>query len=61
MKTALQVFCIIVVSLGILVEYLTGGTLGHTLITSGALAFAISAKIGRKYYGKTQKEKSLTP
>ena len=44
-KSILQVFCVIIVSFGIVYECLYGADLGLILITVGSLAFAISTKI----------------
>jgi len=47
LKPAVQILAIVMVSSGITYEVITGAHLGYVLITGGALAFAISTKIGR--------------
>lgn len=43
--TILQLTCVILVSLGILVEYRYHADIGYICITSGSLAFGVSTKI----------------
>lgn len=45
LKKYLQIFCIIIVSIGIGIEIHYGANIGFVLITSGSLVFAISCKI----------------
>lgn len=44
-KAAIQLLSIAMVGGGIVFEYMTGAHLGYVLVTTGALAFAISTKI----------------
>ena len=41
----LQVSCIVLVSLGVVVELVMGADLGYLLVTIGALSFAVATKI----------------
>jgi len=43
----LQGSCIVLVSLGVMVELVMGADLGFLLITIGALSFAVATKIHR--------------
>ena len=45
MVIPLQVACIVLVSLGVLVELLMGADLGYLLITIGGLSFGVATKI----------------
>lgn len=45
MVRILQATCIVLVSLGIIVEFIFGADLGYVLITGGSLAFAVTTKI----------------
>lgn len=47
LKTGLQLLSIVVVSIGIAYEVVTGAHLGYVLVTGGALVFAISTKVKR--------------
>jgi len=50
MKTTLQLFCVISVSCGIVIEALYGADIGFILITTGSLAFGISTKIHNRVH-----------
>lgn len=45
MKYVLQIYCIVLTSMGIAVELVTGAGLGYLLITIGSFAFAVACKI----------------
>lgn len=45
MVRSLQATCIVLVSLGIIVEFIFGAELGYILITGGSLVFAVATKI----------------
>lgn len=45
MFSFLQALCVILVVSGLSYEYMTNAGLGHLLITSGSLVFAISVKL----------------
>lgn len=45
MKTALQTICVVIISIGIVIEACYGAHIGFICITAGSLAFGISTKI----------------
>ncbi len=45
MKPILQTICVIIVSVGIVIEIYYGADIGFVCITAGGLAFGISTKI----------------
>lgn len=47
MVAPLQGTCIVLVSMGVVVELVMGAELGYLLITIGALSFAVATKIHR--------------
>jgi len=48
MKTALQTICVVIISIGIVIEACYGAHIGFICITAGSLAFGISTKIERR-------------
>ncbi|MBA7471392.1 hypothetical protein ES707_06698 [subsurface metagenome] len=48
----LQIFCVLVVLAGIIIEIIYGAHLGFILITLGSLSFAIAEKLNRYYDNK---------
>lgn len=48
MKAMLQTMCVVIVTVGIVIEIYYGADLGFICITAGSLAFAVSTKIEKR-------------
>ncbi|MBA7587579.1 hypothetical protein ES708_29610 [subsurface metagenome] len=52
MKQLLQTICVIIVTVGIVVEAIHEADIGFVLITAGSLVFAVSTKIENRVHKK---------